>query len=140
MKIVPKKNRNVDFFDEVFDNMFKTPLFALSDKIVKMQTNLREKDGNYILDIDVAGFNKEDITISIDDGYLTITATASESVQDENEVYIRRERHVGSCSRSYYVGDITEDDIKASHVNGILTITFPIEKEKVETKKYIPIN
>lgn len=140
MKIATKRNRNGDFFDDFFDSMLKSPLYALSDKIVKMQTDLKEKDGNYILDIDVAGFNKEDIAISIDEGYLTVQATASETVCDENEQYIRRERHTGSCSRSYFVGDITEDDIKASYQNGILTITFPKEKEKVDSKKYIPIN
>jgi HSP20 family molecular chaperone IbpA len=139
MKIVPRRSRNTEFFDDVFDTVFKSPLFALSDKIVKMQTDLREKDGYYILDIDVAGFNKEDIAISIEEGYLTVTATSGETITEENEQFIRKERHTGSCSRSYYVGETTEADIRAAYVNGILTITFPVENEKVESKKFIPI-
>jgi HSP20 family molecular chaperone IbpA len=138
MKIVQK--RNSDFFDNVFDNMFRSPLFALSDKIVKMQTDLREKDGYYILDIDLAGFDKKDISISIEDGYMTVQATKVENNETEKEEYIRKERHCGSCSRSYFVGDITEQDIKANYQNGILTITFPVEKEKYESKKYVNID
>jgi len=138
MKIVPKR-RN-DFFDDIFDSVFRSPLSFVSDKLVKMQTDLREKEDHYILDIDLAGFRKEDINISLDKGYLTVEASINKANDDENEHYIRRERYVESCSRTYYVGDITQDDIKASYENGVLTIIFPKEKDKLAGKQYILID
>ena len=138
MRVVKKNGKNRDIFDEVFDNVFKTPLFALSDKVVKMQTDLREVDGNYILDIDLAGFDKSNINITIEDEYLKVQATIDESKVSNNE-YIRRERHFESCSRSYYVGNLKQEDVTANFNNGILTIAFPVPQEEVEEKKYVNI-
>lgn len=139
MKIVSRK-RTSDFLDDVFDNVFRSPLSVFSDKIVKMQTDIREKDNNYILDIDLAGFNKEDISISIEDGYMTINAEYNQLDEVEEEKYIRKERHIKTCSRSFYVGDVSQDQIQASYENGILTITIPKEEEPINTKKYISID
>lgn len=138
MKIVPKK-RN-DIFDDIFDSVFRSPLSFVSDKIVKMQTDLREKDDHYILDIDLAGFKKENINITYDNGYLTVAAEYKKNEEEEKEQYIRRERYIQSCSRSYYIGDVSPENIFASHENGILTITFPKEQDREAGKKYITIS
>lgn len=135
-----KKTHSPDIFDEMFENIFKSPLYSLSNRIVKMQSDLREKEGKYILDIDLAGFNKSDINISIEDQYLNVTATLNEESNLNDEEYIRRERHFTSCSRSYYVGSLSDEDINATFVNGILTIIFPVEKLETNDKKYISIN
>ena len=91
--------------------------------------------------IDVPGYDKEDIKIELQDGYLTVSAEKNEEKEDKHAKYLKRERFTGMCSRSYYVGDnLKEEDIKANFKNGILTIEFPKEVEKkVEEKKYIPI-
>lgn len=135
-----KKTRSPDIFDEMFENIFKSPFYSLSNKIVKMQSDLREKDGKYILDIDLAGFNKSDINISIEDQYLNVTATVNDENNINDEEYIRKERHYASCSRSYYVGSLSDEDINATFINGILTITFPVEKLETNDKKYISID
>lgn len=140
MRVIKKTNQTPDFFDEVFDSIFKSPFYSLSNKIVKMQSDLREKDDKYILDIDLAGFNKSDISISIEDQYLNVTATVNEENDIDKEEYIRKERHFATCSRSYYVGNLTQNDIDASFVNGILTIVFPKEKIETSDKTYIQIN
>lgn len=137
MKIVPKKR--TEFFDDIFDSVFRAPLSFVSDKIVKMQTDIREKEDHYILDIDLAGFKKEDINITLDNGYLTVEAQYNKSIDEEKEEYLRRERYLKSCARSYYVGEISHEDIKASYENGVLTITFPKEHEKSSGKKFISI-
>ena len=95
----------------------------------------------YMLEIDVPGYDKEDIKIELQDGYLTVSAEKNEEKEDKHAKYLKRERFTGMCSRSYYVGDnLKEEDIKANFKNGILTIEFPKEVEKkVEEKKYIPI-
>ena len=135
--IVPRRNSNgLDIFDDVFAD----PFFSSKENKV-MKTDLKEKDGKYLLEIDIPGYDKEDIKIELKDGYLTVTAEKEDEKEDKHAKYLKRERFSGMCSRSYYVGDnVTEEDIKASFKNGILTIEFPKEPEKkVEEKKYIPI-
>ena len=90
------------------------------------------------------GFNKEDLKAELKEGYLTISASTNkdDGEKDENGRYIRRERYVGSCSRSFYVGeDIKQDDIKAKFENGILKISVPKKEAqpKVEEDKHIAI-
>ena len=137
MIMIPRRNGNgVDIFDEVFND----PFFSEKENKI-MKTDVKEKDGSYILEIDIPGYDKEDIQIELQDGYVTVTATKNEEKEDKHAKYLKRERFSGMCSRSYYAGEnITEEDIKANFKNGILTITFPKETEKkIEQKKYIPI-
>jgi len=146
MKLVPMNN-NLGFslFDNMFDDMFRDPFFTNSGSTTKlMKTDIQEKDNNYILDMDLPGYDKSDIKAQLKDGYLTITAQKNTSKEDKNEKgnYIRRERYCGKCSRSFYVGEnLKEEDIKASFSNGILELTFPKKVEKKEEKiKYITID
>ena len=135
--MVPRRNSNgLDIFDDVFAD----PFFSEKENRI-MRTDLKEKEGKYYLEIDIPGFDKEDIKIELQDGYLTISAEKDNEKEEKHAKYLKRERFSGMCSRSYYVGDnVTEEDIKASFKNGILTIEFPKEPEKkVEEKKYIPI-
>ena len=145
MKLVPRNN-NLGFslFDNMFDDMFRDPFFTNSNNTKLMKTDIQEKDNNYILDMDLPGYEKEDIKAQLKDGYLTITAQKNTSNDDKDEEgnYIRRERYCVKCSRSFYVGDsIKEEDIKANFNNGILELTFPKEVEqKAEEMKYITID
>lgn len=145
MKLVPMNN-NLGFslFDNMFDDMFKDPFFTNSSTTKLMKTDIQEKDNNYILDMDLPGYDKSDIKAQLKDGYLTITAQKNTSKEDKDEKgnYIRRERYCGKCSRSFYVGEnLKEEDIKASFNNGILKLTFPKEVVKKEEEiKYITID
>lgn len=135
--MIPRRNvSGLDIFDEVFSD----PFFSQKENKI-MKTDVKEKDGNYVLEIDIPGYDKEDIQIELQDGYVTVTATKSEEKEDKNSKYLQRERFSGMCSRSYYAGEnIKEEDIKANFKNGILTITFPKETEKkMQERKYIPI-
>ncbi|MGM9882506.1 MAG: Hsp20/alpha crystallin family protein [Bacilli bacterium] len=91
-----------------------------------MKTDIREYQNKYIIEIDLPGLKKEDITINYENGYLTIKATKNTELK--TEVYVRRERFYGEVKRSFYIGEKKETDIKASYENGILTITFPKEE------------
>lgn len=145
MKLVPMNN-NLGFslFDNMFDDMFRDPFFTNSNTTKLMKTDIQEKDNNYILDMDLPGYDKSDIKAQLKDGYLTITAQKNTSKEDKDEKgnYIRRERYCGKCSRSFYVGEnLKEEDIKASFNNGILKLTFPKEVGKKEEEiKYITID
>ena len=129
------------------DPFFRDPFFTTSLRSFGgnslMKTDISEKNGEYHFEIDLPGFDKEDISAELNDGYLTVTAKkgASEDEKDADDNYVRRERYYGECSRSYYVGkNVTEEDIKASFHNGLLKITVPKEVQKIEEKKTITIS
>lgn len=110
-----------------------------------MKTDIRETDGGFDLEIDLPGFKKDEIKVSLDNGYLTVSA-AKGLDQDEQEKesgkYIRRERYAGACQRSFYVGEqIEEGDIKAEFKHGILKLSVPKKETKpaAEEKTYISI-
>lgn len=145
MKLVPMNNNSLGFslFDNMFDDMFRDPFFTNSSTTKLMKTDIQEKDNNYILDMDLPGYEKDDVKAQLKDGYLTITAqkNTSNEEKDEKGNYIRKERYCGKCSRSFYVGDtVKEEDIKASFKNGILQLTFPKEVARKEDTKYITID
>ncbi len=138
MMMIPRRNH----FD-LFDEMFRDPFFEGSESKV-MKTDIKEKKDKYLIDIDLPGYDKEDIKMEISDGYLTVHASVNKEVDDEKEKgkYVRKERYVGECSRSFYVGEnVKEEEIKAKFKNGTLTIEVPKKDDKKELpeKKYIPI-
>ena len=136
MRYLANKNSNV--LDDLWDNVFTG---FNTNRLMK--TDVHEKDGKYIMDIDLPGYKKDDVKISLYNGNLTISAERNESNEEKDAKgnLIRQERYSGSCSRSFYVGDsIRDNDIQASFEDGILTITVPTEEHKEETeKKYIDI-
>lgn len=137
MFMLAKNNYGVDLFEE----MFRKPFFVGKTSPV-MKTDIMEKDGGYLMEIDLPGFNKENVRAEFADGYLTISATNSSTGEEKDDKtgYICRERHYGSCSRSFYIGeDVLQEDIKASYKDGILCITFPKKDAKEIEAKHIPI-
>ena len=136
MRYLANKNSNV--LDDLWDNVFTG---FNTNRLMK--TDVHEKDGKYIMDIDLPGYKKDDVKISLYNGNLTISAEKNESNEEKDAKgnLIRQERYSGACSRSFYVGEgIRDNDIQASFKDGILTITVPTEEHKEETeKKYIDI-
>lgn len=142
MKNYPSRRNNelgFGWFDNDFEDFFR-PFYGW-DKMPAMKTDIQEKDGKYLLEVDMPGYDKKDINLSLEDGYLTVSANSNKSVEekDEKKNYIRRERQFGSCSRSFYVGDVAQEDISASYDNGILNISFPKASKQIESKKNIEI-
>ena len=137
----------MDFPFERFDRDFwgkKNPLYGKNAKNM-MKTDIREHEAGYELDIDLPGFKKDEITVDLENGYLTISAEKGldkDEKEKETGRYIRRERYAGACSRSFYVGkEVEKEDIKAEFKHGILTLFVPKKEVKpaVEEKKYISI-
>lgn len=128
MNLIPRRYFLDDFFDD-FDVKTTT----------NMKCDIYEKDGNYFIEMDIPGFKKEDIDVSCDKGYLTINAKHEESSDDEGKNYIRKERSYGSFSRQFYIGDVSQEQIKAEFSNGILKVVVP-KQEEVNTKKKIEID
>lgn len=135
-------NRNSNFFDDMFrDPFFTRPFENASTQIMK--TDIHEKDGNYIIEMELPGYAKEDIRADLKEGYLTVTATKNETKEEKDAKgnCVRKERYTGSCNRSFYVGDqVTQEDIKAAFKDGILALQVPKDVPKaVEQPKLITI-
>ena len=150
-----------DNFD-LFDRLYEDPWFGFNDREFKnmekklyghraknvMSTDIKETDKDYEMQVDLPGFSKDEVTVQLDNGYLTISAAKgfdNNKAENEEEAqkgnYIRRERYAGSCQRSFYVGEaLRNEDIKARFEHGILTLNIPKkEPEKIENNKYIAI-
>ncbi len=138
MMMIPRRKNEFDLFDE----MFNDPFFTRGENKL-MKTDIKEKGDKYLLEVDLPGYEKEDIKIEIEDGYLTVHASMNKNIDesDKDSKYVHKERYVGECSRSFYVGeDIKEEDIKASFKNGTLKLELPKkEMKKEDSKKYIEI-
>ncbi|MCI7323490.1 MAG: Hsp20/alpha crystallin family protein [Lachnospiraceae bacterium] len=129
-----------NLLDDFMDSAFSTNYSAGS----LMKTDVKEKDGNYELTMDLPGVKKEDVHAELKDGYLTVSASVNNSKDEKDEAgnYIRRERYSGSASRSFYVGQaVRQEDIKAKFENGTVKFIVPKEEEKkaVDDKHYIAI-
>ena len=137
MMMIPRRH---DF--DLFDDMFRDPFFNESESKL-MKTDIKEKKDKYVVDIDLPGYDKEGIKIEVEDGYLTVHAKVDkEDNEKEKGKFVRKERYMGECSRSFYIGDnIKEEDIKAKFHNGTLTLEIPKkdDEKKLPEKKYIPI-
>lgn len=123
--------------DSLFDNIF----FPYEHKESNMmKTDVKENENDYELQVEVPGVNKENISIDYENGYVTIAAKTNKSKDEKDKEgnYIRRERYSGSYSRSYYVGEVDRESIKAKLDNGVLSILVPKAKAE-EQKKAIAI-
>lgn len=125
------------FFDR------KNPLYGKHAKNM-MKTDIRENDNGYEVAIDLPGFKKEELSVQLDNGYLTITAAKGldKDEEDKKGRYIRRERYAGSLSRSFYVGEgVTQDQVHAKYEHGILKLSLPkVDAKAVEQQNHIAID
>ena len=119
------------FLDDFFDDL--EPV-----RTNNMKCDMYEKEGKYFIEMDIPGFDKKDIDLDLDNGYLTITASHENKVDEEEKNYIRKERTSFKSSRKFYLGEVDEENIKAEFNNGILKIVVP-KKEEIITKKKIEI-
>ncbi len=135
-------NRNYNLFDDMFrDPFFSRPFENASSQIMK--TDIHEKDGNYMIEMELPGYAKEDIKADLKDGYLTVSAVRNETKEEKDAKgnCVRKERYTGSCNRSFYVGEqVSQEDIKAAFTDGILRLQVPKDMPKIaEQPKLITI-
>lgn len=129
MSLLPERFYLDNFFDDFLDERRSNA----------MKCDIYEKDNKYHVEMDIPGFKKEDISIDINDGYLTVEATKGEDKEDKDKNYIRKERTYGQVKRQFYVGNVDAEKTKAEFNNGTLKIVIPKVEEK-ETKKLINID
>ena len=141
------------FRENLFDDWFNIPDFSDLDRTERklygrhadrlMKTDVHEHEDHYEVDIDLPGFTKDEITIELNNGCLTVSAAKGldKDQNDKKGKLIRQERYAGAMQRSFYVGEeLTEEDVKASFKHGVLSLCLPKKEAKaVPEKKTIMI-
>lgn len=107
-------------FNDVFDLDFTE----------KGNCDIYLEDGKYHVEMDLPGYNKEDIRLEAHKGSIIITAKKETKEEEkEGKKYVRRERTFGRIERSFYLGDIDDENISAEFKDGILKVTIPTKAE-----------
>jgi len=138
------------FAENLFDDWFDFPRFPSVDRKLygknaahEMKTDVHEHEDHYEVDIDLPGFKKEEITLTLENGYLTVTAAKALDEDSQNKAgkVIRQERYSGMLQRTFYVGEaLTEEDIGTRLEHGVLSLNIPKkEKRALPEKKVIMI-
>jgi HSP20 family molecular chaperone IbpA len=131
---IQTRNNNYDLFD-TFDDFFRPVFF---DDGAGVHTNIKETDTAYELDIEMPGYDKDQIKVSLDNGYLTVSGEKQQK-EEQGKHYIRKEISQ-ACSRSYYVGtDVNQADITAKYDKGILSLNVPKAQPKTQQLHYIDV-
>ena len=130
------------FGENLFDDFFRFPDFSrdVEKKLYGkhaaqvMKTDVHEHDDHYEIVIDLPGFKKDQINLELQNGYLTVSAAKGLDKDEKTEKgkLIRQERYAGVCSRSFYVGNVKPEDVKAKYESGVLSVVLP----KVDQKKH----
>ena len=138
-EITNRNNRDLspfNIFEEAFNDWFR-PAYQHAGSVMK--TDIKETEKGYELEVEMPGFDKKDISVSLEDGYLTVSAEKQEKEESgEKKNYIHRERSF-SAKRSFYVGDVEEETVNAKYENGVLTLIVPKPDETKKLAKGIAI-
>ena len=137
--LMPYGRRTGDLF-HYFDDLEKNFFGDLANTASTFRTDIRETDNSYVLEAELPGFNREDLSIDLDGNLLTIRAEHKDETKEEQKGnYLRRERKYGSFSRSFDVSNINKEGITARYDKGVLELTLPKADPAVPTAKQIEI-
>lgn len=126
--------------DEFFEKFFDYPHSKMGRNMQKMKTDIIEFKDHYLIKIDIPGYDKKDIKVHIGDKYLTVYVNKEEQDEYKDGKYVYKERYIGNASRCFYIGNINEEDIKATYKNGTLSLEFPKETKPEKEKTWIRID
>lgn len=134
--LTPFVRNSFDLWDD-FDRRF----FGSSSAVNSCRTDIRDDGDKYVLESELPGFGKEDITLDISGSQLIIAAQRSSDndEKDDRGNYIRRERSFGSYRRSFDISSVNADEINAEYKNGILTVELPKKRREEPVSKRLEI-
>lgn len=130
-------NRNNDLLNP-FDDFFRS-FFGTDVSTNAMRVDVKDEGDHYLLEADMPGIKKEDVSIEVNDGVLTISAQTKQSREEKKENYVFSERRSGSFSRSFTLNGIDEEKISAACEDGVLKLTLPKLGEEVKTGRRIEV-
>lgn len=131
------ENRNLlNPFHDFEKNFFN----GMSSMMAGFRTDIQDKGDCYVLEAELPGFDKEDISIQVDDNMLTIRAEHKQEEEDKKDKnYVRQERHWGMYERSFSINGVKSDEISAGYEKGVLTLKLPKEQPQVPASRQIEI-
>ena len=139
-----------DRLDELFERMSRqfedaartwesTDLPALGTGFESMAIDIADHDDEFVLTVDVPGFTKDEIDVRVADQALRIDAEHTETAEEGDEEYLRKERREKSLHRMVRLPEMVDEEaIRATVKNGVLTIHVP-KAEPMEEAKQIDI-
>ena len=136
--MIPFERSDNNIFD-LFDNFQKQFFRDSNATLPAFRADIRDLDDKFVLDAELPGFNKEDISLDLKEGILTVKAEHKEDQEQKQGEYIRRERRTGSFARSFDVSGIDESGITASYTNGVLELSLPKAQPAVPEARKIAI-
>jgi HSP20 family protein len=138
--MIPFERHDNNFFD-AFDEFEKKFLGQTNASIPAFRTDIRDQGDKFLLEAELPGFQKEDLSLDLKDNILTIKAEHKESNDQQNDQgeYIRRERRYGSFARSFDVTGIDESAISASYESGVLKLVLPKQSPVLPASRQIAI-
>ena len=114
-------------FDNLARAFFDEPFFSAKAQIRPFRTDIRKTGDGFVLEADLPGFDKKDISVGIDGDVLTIKAQRhrEDESKDTKDSFVRIERSYGSYERSFDVSGIDTEKVGAKYENGVLTLSMP---------------
>ena len=137
--LTPFGRNNYDLFN-IF-NDFDKDFFSDNMPMNTCRTDIKDEGDKYVMEAELPGFDKDDITLDINGSYLVISAEhkSENEKKEEDGKYIRRERRFGSYKRSFDISDVSAESISAKYKNGILMIDLPKKKAEEPVTKRLEI-
>jgi len=134
--------RSRDFwdFDRFFEDFFNDSVFPAFYNSRHMKVDIKENENEYVVEAELPGVKKEEISIDLHDDRLTIAVKRDEQVNEEQENYIRKERRSCSMCRSFYVENVKNENVSAKLENGLLTIVLPKKEPGKPNSRKIQID
>ncbi|MDE6781457.1 MAG: Hsp20/alpha crystallin family protein [Ruminococcus sp.] len=121
-------------FNELDRNFFNDTM-----QVNSCRTDIRDVGDKYVMEAELAGFDRDEISLDIKDSYLVISAERKNSSDENNNRYIRRERSYSSYKRSFDISDVDTENVNAEYKNGVLTIDLPKKKHEEPVSKRLEI-
>ncbi|MHB1154828.1 MAG: Hsp20/alpha crystallin family protein [Eubacteriales bacterium] len=128
-----------DFYnmlDDFFNESWSSGRSLLTDTF---KLDMRDNGNQYMIEAELPGIKKEEVSLDLNDGKLTISVKREENIEKNEKNYIHKERRYGSMQRSIYLSDASNDGITAKLEDGLLKITVPKET-KIDNSRRIQID
>jgi len=116
--------RRNGLWGNMFDDFFTDFLPMRGFKSTSFRLDVKETDKQYVVEAELPGVAKDDINIDLNEGTLTIAVRRDETVEEQNDCYVHRERRTGSMQRALYLPDVTREGASAKFENGVLSLTL----------------
>ena len=125
-ELSPLRNRRNSLDPYLWPREFMKDFFGgsvMESAIIR--ADIRETENAYVVEAEMPGLNKENISLDWRDNTLIISAEFVAEKNEEKDHYLHRERRRGSYSRSFYIENVDDQHLQAKYEDGILSVTLP---------------